>query len=43
LGAEFNKNNALLHTNKVAWQLLTPEQMQPILDAIAALTENQSD
>jgi len=25
------------------WQLLTLEQVQPLLDAIAALTENQSD
>ena len=30
-------------SKNVKWQLLTPEQVQPLLDAIAALTENQSD
>ena len=34
-GAEFNRQNTQLHTSKVAWQLLAPEQMKPILELIA--------
>ena len=36
-GAEFRRPNRRLYTTNVAWQILTPEQINPILEAYKAL------
>ena len=43
-GAEYRRENTRLYNTNVAWQLLTREQINPILEAIdKALRESQSD